>query len=215
MDGLSHTAICPCQWTNKTGRIFYYVLAAIYYTMSPWTERMSTDDPMWYFLPYHVTALQTIYGHIPVLPTTSDWMEVEADPFVQNNVTWNAEQEKWKGTNQVWHKVHKNIHGSDVVMKIIMLQMQKATSVICHEEIWKRCIKISAWITCFEDLTNGVAFVMTCKKSKITWIMMNAPQFSPMHTIFEAYSGFRRNYFKNVLNIVASETFVHLSIAWI
>ena len=44
---------------------------------------------------------------------------------------------------------------------------------------------------------------------------MNAPQFSPMHAIFEAYSGFRRNYFKNVLNIVASETFVHLSIAWI
>jgi hypothetical protein len=79
----------------------------------------------------------------------------------------------------------------------------------------KNVYKISAWITCFEDLTNGGALVITCKKSKITWIMMNAVQFSPIHTIFEAYSGIRSIYFKNVLNIVASETFVHLSIAWI
>ena len=70
IDGLSHTVICPCQWTNETGQICYHGLAAIYHTTSAWTEQMSTHDPMWYSLPYRVTTLQKVYGPIPVLPTT-------------------------------------------------------------------------------------------------------------------------------------------------
>ena len=60
--------------------------------MSAWTERMSTYDPMWYFVPYHVTTLQKLYGPIPVLPTTSDQMETK--PVFLSNATGNAEQEK-------------------------------------------------------------------------------------------------------------------------
>ena len=54
---------------------FFPRLAAIYCTMLVWTRRMSTDNPMWYSLPYYVTTLQKMYGPIPVLPTTSDQME--------------------------------------------------------------------------------------------------------------------------------------------
>ena len=69
IDGLSHTDICPCQWTQETGRICYHGLAAIYRTTSAWIGQMSIDDLMWYSLPYHVTTLQNMYGPIPVLPT--------------------------------------------------------------------------------------------------------------------------------------------------
>ena len=71
-DGLSHTVICPCQWTNKTGQICYHGLAAVYCTMFVWTKRKSTDDTMWYSLPYHVTTHQKMYELILVLPTTND-----------------------------------------------------------------------------------------------------------------------------------------------
>ena len=51
---------------------------------------MSTYNPMQYLLSYHVTTLQEIYGLIPVLPTTSDQMEVKV--VFQNNVVGNMEQ---------------------------------------------------------------------------------------------------------------------------
>ena len=57
VDGLSHTVISPCQWTNKTGWICCYWLAAIYCSNSAWTKRMSTDDPIRWSLPQHVTTL--------------------------------------------------------------------------------------------------------------------------------------------------------------
>ena len=38
-----------------------------------------------------------------------------------------------------------------------------------------------------ECLTDGVAFVVKCKKSKITWRIMNAFQFSTMRTIMDAF----------------------------
>ena len=38
-----------------------------------------------------------------------------------------------------------------------------------------------------EDLTDGVAFVVKLKKSKIIWITMNALQFSTMHTIIDVF----------------------------
>ena len=40
--------------------------------MTAWAKRMSTDDPMWYSVPYHVITLLKVYGHIPVLPITTD-----------------------------------------------------------------------------------------------------------------------------------------------
>ena len=38
-----------------------------------------------------------------------------------------------------------------------------------------------------EGLTDGVAFVVKCKKSKITWRIMNAFQFPTMRTIMDAF----------------------------
>ena len=32
VDGLSHTIICPCQWTQETGQICYHRLAATFPT---------------------------------------------------------------------------------------------------------------------------------------------------------------------------------------
>ena len=46
VDGLSHTVISPCQWTNKTGQICCHGLTAIYCTASAWTKRISTVDHM-------------------------------------------------------------------------------------------------------------------------------------------------------------------------
>ena len=77
VDGLSHTVICPFQWTKETGWICCHALAVIYGTTSAWTKIMSNDDPMWYTLLYHVTFLQKMYGPIPVLCTTSDQMEAK------------------------------------------------------------------------------------------------------------------------------------------
>ena len=37
------------------------------------------------------------------------------------------------------------------------------------------------------ELTDGVSFVVKCKKSKITWIIMNAFQSSSVHTIMDAF----------------------------
>jgi hypothetical protein len=71
VDGLSHTVICPCQWTKETGRVFFHACRAIYCMTSAWTKLMSNDDPMWYSLPYHVTTLQKMYVPIPELPTIS------------------------------------------------------------------------------------------------------------------------------------------------
>ena len=72
VDGLSHTVICPCKWTQETGWICYHGLAAIYCTTPTWTKPISTDDPMWYSFPHHVTTLQKMYGPVPVLFMTSD-----------------------------------------------------------------------------------------------------------------------------------------------
>ena len=44
---------------------------------------------------------------------------------------------------------------------------------------------------CFDGLTDGVAFVVKYKKSKIKWIIMNAYQVSTMHTIIDAFLGIR------------------------
>ena len=41
---------------------------------------MSTDHPMWYSVPYHVTVLHKMYGIIRVLLTTSDRIEVMPVP---------------------------------------------------------------------------------------------------------------------------------------
>jgi hypothetical protein len=57
MDELSHTVICHCQWTNKSGQISHG-LAEIFHKTSAKTGRISTDDPMWCSVPYHVTTLQ-------------------------------------------------------------------------------------------------------------------------------------------------------------
>ena len=43
-----------------------------------------------------------------------------------------------------------------------------------------------------EGLTDGVMFVVKCKKSKITWRIINAFQFSTMHTIMDAFLVIRR-----------------------
>ena len=75
--GMSHTVICPCQLTSKTGQICFHGLAATYCTKSTWTKTMSTDDPMWYSFSYHVTTLQKMYGPVPVVSTTSDQMEAK------------------------------------------------------------------------------------------------------------------------------------------
>ena len=66
---------CLFQWTKETGRICCHALAVIYCTSSAWSNIKSNDDPMWYSLPFHVTTHQRMYGPIPVLPTTSHWME--------------------------------------------------------------------------------------------------------------------------------------------
>ena len=50
---------------------------------------------------------------------------------------------------------------------------------------------ISTWIICCDGLTDGVAFVVKCKKSKIKRIIMNAFQVSTMHTIIDVFSGIR------------------------
>ena len=79
VDGLSHTVICHCHWIQKTGWLYCHGLAAIHCTMPVWTERMSTDDPIWYSVPYHVTTLQKMYVPIPMLPTSSDQWEAKTD----------------------------------------------------------------------------------------------------------------------------------------
>ena len=38
VDGLLHTYICPCQWTNKTRQICCHGLAAIYCTVRAWEK---------------------------------------------------------------------------------------------------------------------------------------------------------------------------------
>jgi hypothetical protein len=43
-----------------------------------------------------------------------------------------------------------------------------------------------------EGLTEGIAFVVECKKSKITLRIMSAFQFSTMHIIIDAFSVIRR-----------------------
>ena len=75
VDGLSHTVICPCQWTQETGWICYHRLAATYPAKSAEATRISKDDPMWYSFTFHVTALQMMYGLVPVLLMISDQME--------------------------------------------------------------------------------------------------------------------------------------------
>ena len=69
--------------------------------------------------------------------------------------------------------------------------MQNFTSVVCYQWIWKRCIKLSTWITCCEGLTDGVAFVVKHKKSKITIKIMNAFEFSTIYTKLDAFLGIR------------------------
>ena len=84
-----------------------------------------------------------------------------------------------------------NIWVRDVVTRLLCFKTQKATSVICHQEVWKRCINISIWIICCEGLTDWIAFVVKCKETKPTWIIMRALQFSTMYTIIHAFSGIR------------------------
>ena len=73
-----HTqSFIPVCGQKRLYRFCYHWLAAIYCTTSVWTKRMSTDEPMWYSFPNHVMMLQKLYGLIPVLPTTSDWMEAK------------------------------------------------------------------------------------------------------------------------------------------
>ena len=70
MDG--HIVIYPGHGTQKTDQLCCHELTATYCTALALTERMSTDNPMWYSVPYHATTLQMIYGPIPVLPATID-----------------------------------------------------------------------------------------------------------------------------------------------
>ena len=53
---------------------------------------MPTDDPMRYYLPYHVLALQMMYGPIPVLSNTNDQMQVRL--VFLSDISGNTEQEK-------------------------------------------------------------------------------------------------------------------------
>ena len=62
---------------------------------------------------------------------------------------------------------------------------------VSYQGIWKRQISISASSIFCEGLPEGVAVVVKCKKSKITWIIMNALGFSTMYTIMDAFSGIR------------------------
>ena len=57
---------------------------------------------------------------------------------------------------------------------------------------YARCVStnIHGLYVC-EGLTEGIAFVVKCKKSKIRWRIMHAFQFSTMHTIIDAFLGIR------------------------
>ena len=50
-------------------------------------------------------------------------------------------------------------------------------------------IYLSTCIICCDGPTDGVAFAAKCKKSRVTWRIMNAFQFSTMHTIIDAFPG--------------------------
>ena len=58
---------------------------------------------------------------------------------------------------------------------------------IWYQGIWKRGINTYSWIICCEGLTDGITFVVKRKKSNITWIIMDAFQFSTMRTIMDAF----------------------------
>ena len=70
--------------------------------MSFWTTRLSVDDPMWYSLLYHITTLQEIFGSIPVLCTTSDWMEVVSLLFGKNHRKCKARKEQVQISLDTW-----------------------------------------------------------------------------------------------------------------
>ena len=99
VDGLSHTIICLCQWTNKTRWICHHEFAVTFHTKSAKTERISTDDPMQYSVPYHATPLQKMYGPILVIPSIIHLQE--AIPVFLSNFTGDVEQENRSGTHQI------------------------------------------------------------------------------------------------------------------
>ena len=62
VDGLSHKVICTCLWTQEAEQICCQGFAGIYCTTSTWLNKISSNDPMWNTLPYHVSSLQKMYG---------------------------------------------------------------------------------------------------------------------------------------------------------
>ena len=114
-------------------------------------------------------------------------IEWKQSRFFLSDVTGNAEQEKRTDTHQIWHKVHRIIRVSYVVTKVIMLQNAANHKCRMLSMNMKVAFKISTWATWCEGLTDGVGFVAKRKKSKITWRIMNAFQFSIMCTIMDAF----------------------------
>ena len=68
---------------------------------------------------------------------------------------------------------------------------RNASIIVCIVENWNASIihDVILDFICCEGLTDGVAFVVKRKKSKIKWIIMNAFQVSTMHTIIDAFPG--------------------------
>ena len=103
---------------------------------------------------------------------------------------WGAR--KITSSHQIWHKVLKNIFVCYLVTKVIIFQNAASRKCYISSRNMTKAYQISKWMSCFEGLTDGVAFVVKCKKSKITWIIMNAPQFSTMHTVIDTFLGIWR-----------------------